>query len=720
MIPLRQNPRSLINPQNSSVYPLSLSISDTMCHAPVGKKSLADLGKTFGIEKVEIPQSDKEHMLNLLQRDPVTFFKYASTDSIITLLYASALYGYNKQMPVTITSASSSVMKETMMSYLKCNNDKEFNRKYRGLEIQKHGKVKIENHAAFIENSSLEPISDKVNTVQHFASHAFNGGYNSCSEVGYFPELTYDYDLLNAYPTSMCLVPDIDWEDPIKFKIENQDLNIRLWSGIGGFNPLIPFVGYIRFEFPDTVKFPCIPVNVDGVPIYPLSSDGLNGVYTAGPYIFLALKLGAKVYCETGYFLNTLYTVDGVESRSLAHAVKGLVVDREHAKMKLSKGSLEELILKAMVNAGFGKVAQNVIKKQSWSAYKYNMVDLGCSGITQPVSAMIITSIVQCELLAAQNQAFDLGYMTCSVTTDGFISSMTLSVLKSLDLYGFRPFLEQARLFLTDGKNPELWEIKHVQDDLVNFSTRGNVSLHDLDLETNLGKNSMNFNGKLYPGVCAHNSTKSPFPSDSYEDRLWLMTNVLNREGTLNYIEKQWTTFKELAMGKKFITSDSTIRKSMDFDLKRKPDRNSFTTDWPVIDGVEYEIAHFDTIPFSNVEEYRLYRLKYKLVSCLRTMSDWSLYWSKVDLKGCGAKPRDIEWSILFSCIMGYRSKLWDIPALNGLTVKEKCAWITKHNTSKRHKVFTMSDWTNANRPKRQVNMLSKEFLQEKLDELIS
>ena len=59
---------------------------------------------------------------------------------------------------------------------------------------------------------------------------------------------------------------------------------------------------------------------------------------------------------------------------------------------------------------------------------------LGSSAITNPVSAAMITSIVRAELLAAQNQCHTLGYVTCSVTTDGFISDVSENELKSLDL----------------------------------------------------------------------------------------------------------------------------------------------------------------------------------------------------------------------------------------------------------------------------------------------
>lgn len=697
--PVRIAPKSLKNVNNTSVYPVSLSVSDTMCHAPAGMKKLKNLGEVVGVEKVDIPTEQKENMLSLLQNDPERYFEYASTDSVVTLMYASSMYGYNNSLPVTITSATASVMKEVMMEKLGCNSTDEFNRKYRGLQKVSHGLVPRDDRPGYVETTSLEPISDSANTIQYYASQAYHGGYNSCSEVGYFPFPTWDYDLQNAYPTAMCLVSDIDWENPVRSEILRRNLDIRDWSGIGGFNPTTPFVGYVRFEFPENVKYPCIPVNVDGIPVYPRTSNGLDGIYVAGPYIFLALKLGATVYCERGYFLNTLYDENYKESRSLASAVKQLVEDRNRAKKEIGKGKLEELILKTMVNSGYGKNAQNVVVKSSWTAFKDKMEDLGCSAITNPLSAMMITSLVQCELLAAQNQMNELGYVSCSVTTDGFISNCPEEELKSLDLYGFRMFMEQARLFLTG--DPELWEIKHCQDDLINFTTRGNVSLHSKD-------NPIMYHGKPFPGVCAHNSTKSGYESDSYEDRLWLITQVLGRTRTVDYTEEEWVSFKELVQGQPFSTKPVTRHIRMDFDMKRKPDRNSFTTDRPVVNGVEYEIAHFDTLPYDDVAEFRLYREKKKLTDVLRTEADWNIFWTKLDMNACGNKIRDMDWAVLNSVVMGFRAGRWSIPKLETGTVEEKCAWINAHNTSS--KTFKTSDWKNARRPERQVNMLPSSF----------
>ena len=99
-----------------------------------------------------------------------------------------------------------------------------------------------------------------------------------------------------------------------------------------------------------------------------------------------------------------------------------------------------------------------------------------------------------------------------SVTTDGFITDATVDEVAALDLYGLEEVLGDARVALTG--DPSIWETKHAQSDLVNFTTRGNVSL-------DLG------------GVCAHNGLKAPkdIVPDSIEDRELLLASVVSREG---------------------------------------------------------------------------------------------------------------------------------------------------------------------------------------------
>ena len=98
-------------------------------------------------------------------------------------------------------------------------------------------------------------------------------------------------------------------------------------------------------------------------------------------------------------------------------------------------------------------------------------------------------------------------------------------------------------------------------------------------------------------------------------------------------------------------------------------------------------------------------------------MSDWDVFWFKFDVKTSKNKPRDMAWAVLNSCIIGHRAGFWTIPKLNELSGSERDAWINSHNASS--KVWKSSDWKNAGRNARQVNMLQRELIKDKLQELM-
>lgn len=684
---------------NRYVYNVSLNFRDTMGHAPAGKKKLSDLGDAVGINKIGSDDIDKSRMDKLLIDNPQLFFEYASRDSTVTVLYASSLYGYDKEMPVTLTSATANVMRESMKKYLGCEDNKEFNRVYRGLEKIVKGKVK--SSVGYSENSNMEPINVKAGDVQMYAREAYHGGYNGSFEIGWFSKLTNDFDLQNAYPTAMVMVPDINWEDPIKYTLDKGYISLKHWedSVFGGYNPMLPVVARIKFKFAAPVKYPCIPINVEGRLVYPRTSHGLDVVYATGPEIFLALKLGAEIYCENGWVLNPLRLDDGSISYSLRASVLDLVRDRRSAQDKYAKKCLEELTLKTMVNSGYGKNAQNVIDKHSWSAFKEAMEALGDSVITNPVSATLTTSFVRAVLLATMNEAKEKGFSIYSVTTDGFISDIPdVKTLEAFDLFGFEPIMRESRNILTENKDDSIWEIKHSQNELLNLTTRGNVA-------PTLG------------GVCAHNSTRTPYVSGSLEDRLWFIDKCLSRDGRVEYKIEEWTKFKDLARGKNFSSRTVPKRVSMDFDMKRKPVRDSFKTVVVDLGSKKYKISNFDTEPFEDVKEARFYKSKKDLCPVLRDNRHWKEFWFKIDNNATGKQVRKkdgIEWSKLTSCVMGHRKGLWVIDKLEEGTTQEKCDWLNSLELS--DKKFKESDWKNARRAERQVNMLSYAYIADFLE----
>ncbi len=686
-------------------YPVNLTIRDTMCFAPEGKKSLASLGEAVHIPKIEVSDEYKSQMLNYLCEHPVHFADYAANDSVITLCYAGELWGYNRQMPLTITSAAAKAAVPRIALYLniECDEGKkiraEFNYKFRGLKNVSKGLCKSYGALGFTENNSLEPVSDNARILQTYAKNAYHGGYNGAMLIGKYDGVqTYDFDLHNAYPTAMSLVPDVNWIGKVISK-EYVDKQITLEDVP---SPFALVFGYITFSFPDDVQYPCIAVSVEGSLVFPRSSKGLDGVYSSAPEIYLALKLGAKITAKRLYVGVELKRSDNTTSYSLRATVKQFINDRTEAKRLFGKGSLAELLLKISVNGLYGKLSQDILQKMTYDAYNDTMVDIGESPITSPTHACLTTAIVRCVLLSALNQLADKGRKLFSVTTDGFITDASEEELNSLDLYGFADAFREARMSLTGSE--EIWEIKHRQNDLLNFTTRGNVSL---SLE----------------GVCAHSGYVTGFVKDSYDDRVQLMTRVLSREGKLKSVTKTFTTFRRLANIKNpvdFCVEERSSDLSMDFDMKRKPIRDSFYTANTVIDDTTYEIANFNTEPYENVDEFILYKNTAKGCKVLRTSSDWKLFFAKISGKHSGNRRRikDLNWSVLFTCVMGHRLGVWVIPFLDDpdMSLNDKLKCINYFNRSE--KSFEVSDWKNAGRQNRASQMLERTVVEDLLMEM--
>lgn len=639
---------------HARILPVELSVRDTLTQAAPGEKSLEDLGDSIGFPKLRIastkisscdgnPDHDEEYlksnMNQFLLAEPIQFMEYASTDSVVTLLYASALYGENVVPKVTLTSAAAGVMRSVIADYLGIDLTQKgaFDLIYRGLRTVKKGQVATPGKKIpYIQATALEPLNPLANDLQFYASCSYHGGLNSCSKVGYFDYPTNDYDLFNAYPTAMCLVEDVDWKNPVSRELEDfdiQDEGATLFAN----GPILGMFAYVdHFNFPRDTAFTALPLMVNGNPIYPLNYNSedeccsdVPGLYITGVELFLAYKLGAHVHVNKAYIFRPRYKNENgtrIICRSLAEGVYSLVDDRNKAKA-YAKGNPHvkkngkyfcDTILKVMVNSCYGKVAQNVIEKETWDAYTEEMTSMGASFITNPVSASIITAVVRCVLIAAMNQCVNAGYHVFSVTTDGFISDVPEEVLFSFDLYGLARIIQKSRLFLTNGQSSALWEVKHTQSNLLNITTRGNVS-SDVD------------------GVFARNGLSTGFKKSdkgSYAERVWFMQRVLERKGKVECKVPAWTRFKEIMQKKKadFFVETITKHISMDFDMKRKPVRDSMQVVKPIVAGIEYEIANFDTIPFVDVAEYKKYKsLKDWIVTerkrspsrALRTVYNW-------------------------------------------------------------------------------------------------
>lgn len=610
--------------------PVEVSIRDTMAQS--GAVSLKILGESVGVPKLEVPGDWITRMDEYLAEHPVEFLDYAANDAVIALEYVSALYGDHKAFPLSLPTGAAGAMRRNITEQL-CGTSKVFDAVFGGLvKVVKNedSETSHENELAYYRKRELAPLDGASATLSHACALSFRGGYNMCSEVGYFPFETHDYDLMSCYPTSSATILDVDFlveGGVIERTVNKRSLNLDDFAEHG---PLTPFVGFVSFEFPESVAYPCLPVPADGSMLYPRTSVSSRGVWATGPEVWLALTLGASVTCQIGHFARV--RMDGEEpSRLLRGAYKQLLDDRARAKQEFGSKSFEQGVLKLMSNSPYGKLAQGVLGQRGWNAWAQERDDVGGSAITSPYHATMTTSFVRAVLMGTLNQLHDLGYSTPSCTTDGFITNAPLDVVDGLDLFGLAELWRDSREALTGSRR--MWERKHHQCDLLNITTRANFSREP-------------------HGVLAHGGYKLPegIKEDSQEDRDLMWELMVTRESALPVTMKVFQSVPELTrnenrldFGPKVVTKQLTI----EFDRKRRPVREGMTAHLLEVNGEVYEVAHVHTVPWESVKEAMLGRsvdkgLKYyddefgdyvwKWSPVRRTRAQWEDYFDRLDV----------------------------------------------------------------------------------------
>lgn len=678
-------------------FPLDVDVRDTMCFAAAGHKSLAELGEAVGFSKLGLMADyNKDAMDVYLAQQPVAFMEYASRDAEVTLRYAGTLFGYNKDMPVTSSSAAVRSIVETIKADwgLKCNE--QFDEEWRGV-CQIPDGFQTNPLTGMLQKVFREnvPISAEAGIIQMFARNSYKGGANGCSAVGWIDRHTFDLDLCSAYPTAMSCVFDVNWASEQLIVREWK----REWARLQDFRtPFDPIWAYVdEFEFPPDVPYPCIAVNIDGCITFPRTLGGRDGVYVTGVEIYTALKLGARVHIQHGYQASYRIDDNGLPTRSLYLGVREFVRDRTTIKQAMKSGQaglvVFEQLEKTMVNSSYGKTAQNVVEKNTWNAMTQEMEDLGMSRITSPAHASMTTAIVRCVLMAAMNELQKMRYQSYSFTTDGFITTANEVTANGLDLCGMAAYLRQVRQSLSG--SDKVWEAKHEQDGFYNVTTRGNMAPDE-------------------GGVCAHNSFVSPHPSKSVDDRLYCLDVWLRRTLRVDCSVGVWAKFRDMADSvdrDDFFVEDKLRHLSMDFDLKRKPIKASLKTVHPSIKGKVYEVCNVATKPYDSPEEYELYKSLGKSCACLRTEAEWRSFFARVQAFTAGVQRHvpDWEWARIFTCVMGHRLGVWYIPTLDdaSLTVQDKCDWVNRYNGSR--KAFKPCHWKNARRQERMSQMLDRD-----------
>lgn len=698
--PIRMVRRTDEHGSGSRWLPLSITVRDTMGQSAPGMKSLEALGAVCGVPKLSVGDAIAD-MTGLRRDRLVEFLEYGANDSVIVLEYLTALWGIDAVPPVTLSGGGAHALRAGIK---KCwgivPSNAEFMARFQGLVRIDNGETTDDDGLSYYSVRSLTPVDGDANQVHSAFKKAFHGGWNSALRLGSFPTPTFDHDIQSAYPTAMACVVDVDFE---KGCIEEVIKDRELTTSDFPLGVVTPLVAYVSWEFPEGVE-PCLPVRVGQSIIYPRTSAGagaaqgegmeevdfksFDGAWCCGPELSLALSLGARVNVQIGYRLR-VFQHDGGPSRSMRAAVRQMVEDRATAKRVWGTGSLVEQMIKVATNSCYGKLAQDVAERSGWNAWAEEMESIGGSAVTSPYHAAMITSLVRALLLGMANQI-----KLISVTTDGFIALE--DDVEGFECFGHAEVFRDARHALVGDST--VWEVKHRQDDLVNLTTRGNVSARD-------------------GGVLAKAGLKTPrgIERGSLEERRWFRDVAVSRRGKIPNEYTAFPSFRELSRSTNrldFAPVDRAPEVSLDFDMKRRPDLDTMRVD--VVDG--YELAGFETSPWDNVVEYSRAREIARHIAafrpgttgenrptgCLRTREEW-MTWKRRYNSSEGRRIRTAESALLTELVAAHKEGLITLPALAArVPVSQKLEWLSSLGYGE----FSRAQWDHMSKRSRRARVL--------------
>ena len=322
--------KTTYNDSSNNRHPLKVYLTDTTLLAPA-KTSLATLGDWYGLNKVDLPRGMIEHMDVLLRDNPQLFQEYAIRDAEIAARHAWAMIEFAEanmgleKAPVTLGGLAVRHVKalwkqEGITEDEVLGSTEEWQLVWNKKAGRKIPRKKTVHLPAVSENEA-------------FASECYHGGRNEAYYFGFTPvDQWTDYDLVHAYATAMV---GIGMPDYARLR-ETKDAH-ELTADVLG-------LARIRFQFPESTRFPCLPVRYSDGLIFPLSGE----TCVASPEIQLALAMGAELTIERGLIVPWKPEVRPFE------LFAKYIWDKRTA---CDKGSVEERTWKEIGNSLYGKVA---------------------------------------------------------------------------------------------------------------------------------------------------------------------------------------------------------------------------------------------------------------------------------------------------------------------------------------------------------------------------
>lgn len=484
-----------------------------------GAGSLADLGSTMGIDKLDLAHGTIEDMELLLKENPEQFFRYGFRDAVITaeatpffaqvmieacdgntLPLATRIAGYTSSIFQRLfkdhvyygvvpakkeLQAEGSLLKLTSGVYgsngdgtakvLGATGSETINLKtYLGWEYAKRGAMK-------------EPSWWPTPEMASF-SRFYYGGWSSCHVVGPYERCIY-HDLMSAYPCAVLMLEnDYDFSAEFVYRDKKEICTqLEVMNAAGPFQIAGVSLAY-RFKDGAEPMFPC-RMSREKLPSLSLFEASENLIFpkqgyahVSWPEFWTASQMGLLSECV----VFTLVTYPKLKTNYFSDEVGRLLKKRADPKKKK--------IFKNILNYLYGKTAQGVRTKAVLTGDTYNERRTLPGSLTCfPISAYTtsVCRAVMGELLNLDNECY-------AITTDGFISP-------DEDLhFGYIAEKTDAVLKSMKDEDGKSLEFQYIKNDFkatrsLFLKTRGYVLLNDTEIEADIS-----------PRVTAQ--TKSSFP----------------------------------------------------------------------------------------------------------------------------------------------------------------------------------------------------------------
>lgn len=581
---------SLLDPIDLEIYDdhrnfhkMQVVVRDTVLLAPAIGSGLAKLGDTIGLPKLEMSKDDIKDLRALKEANPRKFWAYAMRDAEISALYFLRILGAAQKMlgtenvdPITLGSLAPLLV-------FKIWEDEDINNHaVLGTELIE---TTITNCYGKTRTKMQEVDLVKKKQFNDIAAEGYFGGRNEAFYYGLSPVGNWcDLDLKGAYVTAMGCIGMPKWHE------------LRLVKSLDEMVPDVMGVAHVSFSFPQSVRYPCIPIRAKTGLIFPRTGTG----WVTSPELWLARKLGAEVTLSgpdseetaiTGFVLEMDFSV-------LPFDIVARFINDKRAANKIASPMMANLY-KQLGNSIYGKTAQAVKPKKVFDTRTGEMKKLPPSRISNAYLALYTTGLVRAVMGEILN-SIPQEYSVISATTDGFLTDFPEGRMDELCL-GQISEMFKASMRRVCG-DPTILEIKHRPERVLCFRTRGQATLHS--------------DGKppLAPVLPDEEATNKVVlakggikitAANTFDSNEQLVKMFIERQPGQQYKIERMRGFREIYRGNGELdlnTIGRSIKYTMDFDWKRRPADSGENSDLGSLQ------LWFNTVPIESLDEYMRYR----------------------------------------------------------------------------------------------------------------